>query len=75
MPVPCAIRCQGAVVGATVVVGASVVLGTSDDVGATDFGESLAGGFDVVARYGDFDSDLPVDAADAWRMILVLRRT
>jgi SAM-dependent methyltransferase len=35
----------------------------------------LAGGFDVVARYGDFDSDLPVDAADAWRMILVLRRT
>ncbi len=35
----------------------------------------LAGGFDLVARYGDFDSDLPVDAADAWRMILVLRRT
>jgi len=35
----------------------------------------LAGGFDVVASYGDFDSDLPVDAADAWRMILVLRRT
>ena len=35
----------------------------------------LAGGFTVVASYGDFDSDLPVDAADAWRMILVLRRT
>ena len=35
----------------------------------------LAGGFDVVARYGDFDADLPVDAADAWRLILVLRRT
>jgi SAM-dependent methyltransferase len=35
----------------------------------------LAGGFDVVASYGDFDSDLPVDAADAWRMVLVLRRT
>jgi SAM-dependent methyltransferase len=35
----------------------------------------LAGGFDVVASYGDFDSDLPVGAADAWRMILVLRRT
>ena len=35
----------------------------------------LAGGFAVVARYGDFDSDLPLDAADAWRMILVLRRT
>jgi SAM-dependent methyltransferase len=35
----------------------------------------LAGGFTVEARYGDFDSDLPVDAADAWRMILVLRRT
>ena len=35
----------------------------------------LAGGFTVVARYGDFDADLPVDAADAWRMILVLRRS
>jgi SAM-dependent methyltransferase len=35
----------------------------------------LVGGFTEVARYGDFDSDLPVDAADAWRMILVLRRT
>jgi SAM-dependent methyltransferase len=34
----------------------------------------LAGGFTVLARYGDFDSDLPVDAADAWRMILVLGR-
>jgi hypothetical protein len=34
----------------------------------------LAGGFTIVARYGDFDSDLPLDAADAWRMILVLRR-
>jgi SAM-dependent methyltransferase len=34
----------------------------------------LAGGFTVLARYGDFDSDLPVDAAGAWRMILVLGR-
>ena len=34
----------------------------------------LAGGFTVVASYGDFDADLPVDAAGAWRMILVLRR-
>jgi SAM-dependent methyltransferase len=34
----------------------------------------LAGGFTVVASYGDFDADLPVDAAEAWRMILVLRR-
>jgi SAM-dependent methyltransferase len=34
----------------------------------------LAGGFDVVASYGDFDADLPLDAPDAWRMILVLRR-
>jgi SAM-dependent methyltransferase len=34
----------------------------------------LAGGFSVVASYGDFGSDEPVDAADAWRMILVLRR-
>lgn len=34
----------------------------------------LAGGFTVAARYGDFDNDLPVDAPEAWRMILVLRR-
>ncbi len=34
----------------------------------------LAGGFAVAATYGDFDADSPVDAADAWRMILVLRR-
>ena len=34
----------------------------------------LAGGLTLVASYGDFDADLPVDAAEAWRMILVLRR-
>jgi SAM-dependent methyltransferase len=34
----------------------------------------LAGGFTVLASYGDFDADLPLDAAEAWRMILVLRR-
>ena len=34
----------------------------------------LAGGFAVVASYGDFDADTPVEAPDAWRMILVLRR-
>jgi SAM-dependent methyltransferase len=34
----------------------------------------LAGGFDVVARYGDFDDDLALDAPTAWRLILVLRR-
>jgi SAM-dependent methyltransferase len=34
----------------------------------------LAGGFTVAASYGDFDADLPVDAPEAWRMILVLRR-
>ncbi len=34
----------------------------------------LAGGFTQVASYGDFDDDLPVDAPEAWRMILVLRR-
>ena len=34
----------------------------------------LAGGFTVVASYGDFDADLAVDAVGAWRMILVLRR-
>lgn len=34
----------------------------------------LAGGFTVVASYGDFDADTSVEAPDAWRMILVLRR-
>jgi SAM-dependent methyltransferase len=34
----------------------------------------LAGGFTIVASYGDFDADLPLDASEAWRMILVLRR-
>jgi SAM-dependent methyltransferase len=34
----------------------------------------LAGGFRVAACYGDFGEDLPVDAAEAWRMILVLAR-
>jgi len=34
----------------------------------------LAGGFDVAAGYGDFETDRPVDAPEAWRMILVLRR-
>jgi SAM-dependent methyltransferase len=34
----------------------------------------LAGGFAVAASYGDFDAGTPVEAAGAWRMILVLRR-
>ena len=34
----------------------------------------LAGGFAVVATYGDFGADTPVEATDAWRMILILRR-
>jgi SAM-dependent methyltransferase len=34
----------------------------------------LADGFTVAASYGDFDADCPVDAAEAWRMIVVLRR-
>lgn len=33
----------------------------------------LAGGFSIAASYGDFGTE-PVDAAGAWRMILVLRR-
>jgi len=34
----------------------------------------LAGGFAVAASYGDFDAGTPLEAAGAWRMILVLRR-
>jgi SAM-dependent methyltransferase len=34
-----------------------------------------AGSLDLVATYGDFDETTPLDAASAWRMILVLRRS
>jgi SAM-dependent methyltransferase len=34
----------------------------------------LTGGLVLAASYGDFDTDSPVDAPEAWRMILVLRR-
>jgi SAM-dependent methyltransferase len=34
----------------------------------------LAGGFAVVASYGDFDDSTALDAPTAWRMVLVLRR-
>jgi SAM-dependent methyltransferase len=34
----------------------------------------LAGGFTVAATYGDFDDTTPVDAPEAWRLILILRR-
>src|SRR6202021_4246694 len=55
---------------------------TVTDVGANRFWTAtelsaairLAGGFAVVASYGDFEADPPVEAPDAWRMILVLRR-
>jgi SAM-dependent methyltransferase len=41
---------------------------------ATEFEAAvrLAGGLSVVARYGDFDGDLALDAPSAWRMIFVL---
>jgi SAM-dependent methyltransferase len=35
---------------------------------------ALAGGLSVAASYGDFDDTTPVDAPEAWRLILVLRR-
>jgi len=34
----------------------------------------LAGGFTVAGSYGDFDRSTPVDAPEAWRLILILRR-
>jgi SAM-dependent methyltransferase len=43
---------------------------------ATEFEAAvrLAGGLSVMARYGDFDGDLALDAPGAWRMIFVLGR-
>jgi SAM-dependent methyltransferase len=35
---------------------------------------TLAGGFAIAARYGDFDDTTMLDDPTAWRMILVLRR-
>ena len=34
-----------------------------------------AGGFELVATYGDFDETTALDDATAWRMILILRRS
>jgi SAM-dependent methyltransferase len=34
----------------------------------------LAGGYEIAARYGDFDDTTMLDDPAAWRMILVLRR-
>lgn len=34
----------------------------------------LAGGLTIAATYGDFDDTTTIDAPDAWRLILVLRR-
>ena len=36
---------------------------------------ALSGRLELVATYGDFDETTPLDAATAWRMILILRRT
>ena len=34
----------------------------------------LAGGFTIAATYGDFDDSTKVDAPEAWRLMLILRR-
>jgi SAM-dependent methyltransferase len=36
--------------------------------------DDTAGRFELVATYGDFDETTALDAATAWRMILILRR-
>jgi SAM-dependent methyltransferase len=35
----------------------------------------LSGALEVVAQYGDFDGDIPLNAPEAWRMITVFRRS
>ena len=45
---------------------AAVALSNADDT---------PGGFELVATYGDFDETTALDAAGAWRMILILRRS
>ena len=37
--------------------------------------QAPSGALELVATYGDFDESTPLDAATAWRMILILRRT
>ncbi len=36
-------------------------------------GPAPAGGFEMVATYGDFDAATPLDAPTAWRMIIILQ--
>jgi len=40
----------------------------------TGTGEDAAGGFELIASYGDFDETTALESPTAWRMILVLRR-
>jgi hypothetical protein len=42
--------------------------------GSVSRSDDFSWGFELVATYGDFDETTALDAATAWRMILILRR-
>ena len=61
-------------VTAAVALANAVLAGTTlADAALADSGPGAASGFELVATYGDFDADTPLDAPAAWRMILILQ--
>lgn len=52
---------------------AAVALANARAGTGTGTGEGAAGGFELVASYGDFDETTTLESPTAWRMILVLR--
>jgi SAM-dependent methyltransferase len=48
--------------------------GASTGASAANEPQTASGGFELVATYGDFDETTALDAATAWRMILIFRR-
>jgi SAM-dependent methyltransferase len=53
---------------------AAIELANTSTSGSAEGSGGFRGGFELVATYGDFDETTTLDAASAWRMILILRR-
>jgi SAM-dependent methyltransferase len=52
---------------------ANTGLANTGPAGPAPVGPASAGGFEMVATYGDFDAATPLDAPTAWRMIIILQ--